>query len=97
VSDGAWQDCFLSADQVDNNGAEDESVQEHDRLAVSTKIRSRGRLHVELVGYIQSMDMDCSQRKKKQIVRPFELGGESRLIRSTKINSRHAKFIYWIE
>jgi hypothetical protein len=37
----AWQNCFLSADQVDNNGAEDESVQEHDRLAVSTKITSR--------------------------------------------------------
>ncbi len=43
----AWQDCFLSADQVDNNGAEDESVQEHDRLAVRTEITSRGRLHVE--------------------------------------------------
>ncbi len=47
MSDGAWQDCFLSADQVDNNGAEDESVQEHDRLAVRTKIRSGGRLYLE--------------------------------------------------
>ncbi len=50
VSGCAWENCFLSADQVDNNGAEDESVQEHDRLAVRTKITSRGRLHVEIVG-----------------------------------------------
>jgi hypothetical protein len=51
VSGCAWQNCFLSADQVDNNGAEDESVQEHDRLAVRIKITSRG-LHAEIMGFL---------------------------------------------